>query len=191
MNSLDELLAELTSGDEARAEAAAGRLAEQGPAAIAVLLPLFEAGDADRRWWAVRALAGIPTIDISIFERALRDPSAEVRQAGALALIQNPGQAALAGLIRALGDPDSLVATLSAKSLVALGSPAVPALIETVEGGAQPARIHALQALAEIRDPRAIPVMMKVMDEGSAALQYWAEEGLGRLGLNMVYIKPG
>jgi len=28
------------------------------------------------------------------------------------------------------------------------------------------------------------------MDEESALLQYWASEGLERLGLNMVYIKP-
>jgi HEAT repeat protein len=59
------------------------------------------------------------------------------------------------------------------------------------EGNApQSARIHALRALAEIRDQRAIPVMMQVMGEDSALLQHWAKEGLDRLGLDMVYIKP-
>jgi HEAT repeat protein len=189
--SLDDLLAELASGDESRAEAAARRLAEIGEPALPALLALFGSPDPDRRWWAVRALAGIPAAEAAVFEQALGDPSAEVRQAGALALVQNPRPAALTALVRALSDPDALVATLAGKSLAAIGNPAVPALIETVENAAQAARIHALQALAEIRDPRAIPVMMKVMDEGSAVLQYWAEEGLGRLGLNMVYIKPG
>jgi hypothetical protein len=47
-----------------------------------------------------------------------------------------------------------------------------------------------LRALAEIKDHRAIPVMMKVMEEDSALLQHWAKEGLDRLGLDMVYMKP-
>jgi HEAT repeat protein len=47
-----------------------------------------------------------------------------------------------------------------------------------------------LRALSEIGDHRAIPVMMKSLSEESALLQYWAQEGLNRLGLNMVYIKP-
>jgi hypothetical protein len=32
--------------------------------------------------------------------------------------------------------------------------------------------------------------MMKVMQEDSALLGHWAKEGLERLGLDMVYIKP-
>jgi len=51
-------------------------------------------------------------------------------------------------------------------------------------------RILAMRALSEIRDHRAIPIMMKSLNEESALLQYWAQEGLNRLGLNMVYIKP-
>jgi len=66
----------------------------------------------------------------------------------------------------------------------------VPALIDVVKGASQSARIHALRALAEIRDHRAIQIMMKVMEEDSALLQHWAKEGLDRLGLDMVYIKP-
>ena len=80
--------------------------------------------------------------------------------------------------------------------MVKTGSPAVPALIEAVEppsgdgASSQSQRIHALRSLAEIRDHRAIPVMMQVMQEDSALLQHWAQEGLERLGLDMVYIKP-
>jgi HEAT repeat protein len=91
-----------------------------------------------------------------------------------------------------------MVASLAVNALVKIGSPAVPALIDVVklrpepgEGNApQSARIQALRALAEIRDHRAIPIMMKVMGEGSALLEHWAKEGLERLGLDMVYIKP-
>jgi HEAT repeat protein len=83
-----------------------------------------------------------------------------------------------------------MVGSLAATALVKIGAPAVPSLIEVVKNGAQVARIRALRALAEIRDHRAIPVMMKVMEEDSSLLQYWAQEGLERLGLNMVYLKP-
>jgi hypothetical protein len=94
--------------------------------------------------------------------------------------------------------------------LVKIGGAAVPSLIDVVKRPPGPAvshrrargtngvegsvpqsqRIHALRALAEIRDHRAIPVMMQVMQEDSALLQHWAQEGLERLGLDMVYIKP-
>jgi HEAT repeat protein len=83
-----------------------------------------------------------------------------------------------------------MVGTLAANALVTIGSTAVPPLIVAVKTASQSARVHALRALAEIRDHRAIPVMMQVMNEDSVLLQHWAKEGLERLGLDMVYIKP-
>jgi phycocyanobilin lyase beta subunit len=83
-----------------------------------------------------------------------------------------------------------MVCSLAVKALVQIGSPAVPALIETMKSAPQSARIHALRALSEIRDHRAIPIMMQVMEEDSVLLHYWAKEGLDRLGLDMVYLKP-
>jgi HEAT repeat protein len=83
-----------------------------------------------------------------------------------------------------------MVCSLAANALVKIGSASVPSLIEAVKNGPQSQRIHALRALAELRDHRAIPVMMKVMQEDSALLQHWAQEGLERLGLDMVYMKP-
>jgi HEAT repeat protein len=66
----------------------------------------------------------------------------------------------------------------------------VPALLEVMQDAPVNVRIVALRALSEIRDQRAIPVLMKSLSEDSAVLQYWAQEGLERLGLDMVYIKP-
>jgi HEAT repeat protein len=83
-----------------------------------------------------------------------------------------------------------MVSSLAVNALVKIGNAAVPSLIDIVKNSRQSARIHALRALAEIRDHRAIPVMMKVMEEDSALLQHWAKEGLDRLGLDMVYMKP-
>jgi HEAT repeat protein len=121
-----------------------------------------------------------------------------VRQCAALGLAIKPSESAVQPLVQSLSDEDSMVSSLAVNALVKIGNAAVPALIDVVkrspelsEGAAsQSARIHALRALAEIRDHRAIPVMMKVMEEDSVLLQHWAKEGLDRLGLDMVYIKP-
>jgi len=47
-----------------------------------------------------------------------------------------------------------------------------------------------MRALAEITDHRAIPALMAALDDESVMVQHWAEEGLERLGLDMVYLKP-
>jgi len=187
---LDDLLADLTNGDESRAEAAASELAQLGDSAFFALRALLESSDADQRWWAVRTLAQIPDADAGLFLAALNDSSGEVRQAAALALAAHPLEEAGPQLVRALNDADSMVGVLSANALIAIGKPAVPILLEALESASQSARIHMMRALAEMRDHRAIPAMMKAMESDSAMLNYWANEGLERLGLNMVYIKP-
>jgi HEAT repeat protein len=120
----------------------------------------------------------------------LNDPAPEVRQCAALGLAGKVDESAIQPLVHALSDADSMVGSLAVNALVRIGSAAVPSLIETVKSGTQFARIYALRALAEIKDHRAIPIMMKVMGEDSVLLQHWAREGLERLGLDMIYIKP-
>src|SRR5574341_527019 len=167
MSSLDDLLAALTSGDESRAEAAAASLAQSDGPALSALASLLE--------WLIAAL---------------NDQAAEVREAAALALSAHPAKEAAPALVRALSDEDAMVGTLAANALIAIVQPAVPILLDSFADAPQRGRIHALRALAEIGDHRAIPLMMKAMGEDSAILHYWANEGLERLGLNMVYIKP-
>ena len=190
MTALQNLLHDLASGDETRAESAASALIELGAEAIPSLLDLANSADADSRWWALRILAQSPHSRNEWLIPFLNDPAPEVRQCAALGLGTKPDENAIQPLIQALSDGDSMVASLAVNALVRIGSGAVPSLIETVKTAMQSARIHALRALAEIRDPRAIPVMMQVMEEDSVLLQHWAKEGLERLGLDMVYIKP-
>jgi len=178
--SLQDLLAELTSGDESRAEAAVPALIALGETARSALLDLTRSPDADQRWWAIRALAQAPQTRTEDLIPLLSDPSADVRAAAALALCNHPGETAIPALISLLRDEDSLVAGLAGNALVAIGEPALPALIEAVS---QPPQ-------AEIKNPRAIPTLLKVLDEDSSLLRYWAEEGLQRLGLNMILLKP-
>jgi len=190
VSSLPDLLNDLTSGDETRAEEAVSLLVGLDEEALPGLLDLTRSSDADHRWWGLRVLAQSPHSQAGWLIPFLNDPAPEVRQCAALGLAARPDEIAIQPLIRVLSDEDSMVGHLAVNALVKVGSAAVPSLIEAVKSAPQSARIHALRALAEIRDHRAIPVMMQVMGEDSALLQHWAKEGLERLGLDMVYIKP-
>jgi HEAT repeat protein len=187
---MQRLLDELTSGDDARAEDSIPAIVELGAAVIPALLELTRAAEVDSRWWAVRALAASPHAQADDLIPLLGDPSPEVRAAAALALCSHPHESAVEALVQSLADEDSLTAGLAANALALIGSPAVPDLLEVMDKSPTAVRIAALRALSEIRDHRAIPVMMKCLGDDSAILQYWAKEGLDRLGLNMVYVKP-
>ncbi len=183
------LLEELTSGDDERAAAAAGRIAESGDAALPALATLLDAPESERRWWAVRTLAEMREPPIEWLTRALGDTSPDVRAAAALALAAHPAELAASALVRGLGDADGLVGVLCVSALTAMGGPAVPALLEAFDGATPRAQIQTMRALAEISDPRAIGLMLEATELDSALLGYWAQQGLERLGLDMVYLK--
>lgn len=190
MSSLDDLLAQLTGGDESLAEAASTELARCGESVFPALEALLESSDADHRWWAVRTLAQMDSPRVECFARALDDESPEVREGAALALAAHPAEEAAPVLVKALSDEDSIVASLAVNALAAIGKSTVPILLDSFQAASPRARIQMMRAFAEIRDPRAIPIMLKATEADSALLNYWAQEGLERLGLNMVYIKP-
>jgi len=190
VSSLDELLDDLTSGDEARAEAAVPGLVKLGEDAFRALRNLLNSTDTDQRWWALRTLAQAPQARTEWLLPFLEDSHAELRQATALGLCSHPDETAIKPLIRALSDTDSMVSDLARNALVVIGKPGVPALLDVPKDAPQRARINALRALAEIGDYSAIPVLMAALEEDSVMMQHWAEEGLERLGLNMIYLKP-
>ncbi len=185
-----DLLADLSSGDEARAEAASQALAKFGDSAATALSDMLAHPNVDARWWAVRTLAALPTPRPERLLPALVDSAPAVRQCAALGLAKNPSEAATPHLVRALSDADALTAELAGHALVAIGPSAVPSLLDALKNSAQAARIQALRALAEIGDQRAISAMIAAATEDSAMLHYWAEKGLDKLGVNMVYLKP-
>ena len=190
MSELDKLLADLSSGDEARAEGAVPGLVELGEAAFSPLRDLLNSTDSDHRWWALRTLAQAAQPQTKWLLPLLNDSIAEVRQAAALGICSHPDETAIRPLIQALSDTDSIVSGLACTALVVIGKPAVPSLLEIPKDASQAARINAMRALAEIEDHRAIPALMAALDDDSVMIQHWAEEGLERLGLNMVYLKP-
>ena len=190
MSILDELLADLTSGDESRAENAVPGLVELGDEAISQLRELLKSEDADHRWWAVRTIAQAPQSRTKWLLPLLDDPALEVRQAAALGLCSHPDETAIRPLIRALSDEDALVSDLARNALVVIGKPAIPSLLDVPKDVPQRTRINALRAIAEIGDYSAIPTLMAALEDDSVMMQHWAEEGLERLGLNMIYLKP-
>jgi HEAT repeat protein len=192
MNELELLLAELTCGDDARAEQAATRFSAFGSAGIDALKLIVKSNDVDMRWWAVRALAGFEQMDETVPElvAALDDESTDVRQAAAMALCHHPHPQAISPLIRALSDPDPMTANLASRALGLIGTEATPALLDTLKNGMGSAKMEAARALAEIKDPRAIPGLMQALQTDSALLQYWISNGIDKIGLGMVYLKP-
>jgi hypothetical protein len=190
MSELKVLLADLLSGDENRAEAAVPELIALDEQALPALLDEVHSADADGRWWIVRALAGLAHTRTEDLLPFLDDSASEVRQAAALALSGHPGESAIPGLIRALRDEDPMLGGLAGNALGRVGTASTPALLEVLDEAPQAVRILAMRTLSELKDHRAIPAMLKALDEDSALIQHWAREGLEQLGLNMIFMKP-
>ncbi len=190
---LSETLQDLYCGDDARAEAAALTLAAFPPQqALEALKASLAEPNPDRRWWAVRALDMIfhPQVPVLLVQ-ALADADAAVRQCAALGLRDHPDPQAVPDLVRALADADHLVSGLAGGALVVIGAPAVPALAEVLQNGVPASRLAAVRALAAIGEPDSISALFAVLDEGSALMEYWATQGLERMGVGMAFFDPG
>lgn len=193
MNDLDltAIAAEFTSGSDGRADKAARLLAEAGSKHPVVFRQLLADQRADVRWWTVRSLAEFQSPETTpLLIRSLKDPEVSVRQCAALALHRQPVSRAIPELINSLKNPDRLLARIAGDALVAVGSDAVPALLEVMNNSSQKSRIEAARALSLIGDTRAIPELFKALDGDSALLEHWAGEGLARMGVGMVFFNP-
>lgn len=191
MADLEEYLKALSSGDDAQAEVAVQHLAAQGELALQALQPLLTNSRPDTRWWAVRALAELQGADVILhLVQALADPQPEIRQCAARGLQERPDERAVPALIAALEDNDSLVARVAANALVAAGQLAVPALLQAARDGTQKCQLEAMRALALIGDQRSIPFLFEALDSDSMLMEYWANEGLERMGVGMIFFKP-
>ena len=185
---LQDLLAILISGDDDRAESVVPQVAAH-PEAIPALESYLQSPESDVRWWTIRTLAQMDVPPQDWLVKALDDESEEVRQCAILALTHHPTDSAISSLLHLVADPETVTANLAASALIAIGEPSVPLLLEFLEGASHTSSVEIIRALAGIGDPRAIPALMQAMEQDSPAMQYWAEQGLDRLGLGMVHMK--
>ena len=93
-------------------------------------------------------------------------------------------------LIHALHDPDPLAARLAGDALTAIGGPAVQRCWRLLRAVLLSVRLLAIRTLACIQDPGAIPALFSALDDSSMLVEYWANEGLERMGVGMVFFKP-
>ncbi len=192
---LGRFLDSISTGNDALADQIALNLAALSIAereeAIQELGALLENPDEDIRWWTVRALSEIPDSRTPLLlTKLLADPNPAIRQCAALGIRLQPDPLAVPDLIHALDDPDPLAARLAADALTAIGVPAVSALQEAVKNGTHTVRLLAVRTLACIQDPGAIPALFSALDDSSMLVEYWANEGLERMGVGMVFFKP-
>jgi len=191
MTTLKYLISKLISGNDKVAEATVEQITAFGETALPALFGLLDSSNPEERWWALRVLAVIPHPQVPPrLQQGLHDPDPIVRQCAALGLSQQPTVQAIPDLISLLEDKDRLLARLTGDALITAGSPAVPALVETLKNGPQAAKIEAARALALINDQSAIPALFKAWQEDSAIVQHWAEEGLDRMGVGMQFFTP-
>jgi HEAT repeat protein len=191
MHDIQHHIQALTSGNDSQAEAAVQALARLGEAALPALQELLASPHADTRWWAAWALSSLTLPQTSVLLRGLlKDSDLSVRQCAALALREQPTPEAIPDLIELLMEEDTILVRLAGAALIAVGKEAVPALLELYRGSPQKARLEAVRTLAAIGDERAIGTLFEAFQSDSAIMEYWANEGLERLGIGMVYFNP-
>lgn len=113
----------------------------------------------------------------------LKDPNENVRLAAVLSLGAIRDARAVTPLIELLSGPEqySLSCTVQ-ESLVKIGAPAVPALLEALNSQVPIRCLCSVQALGQIRDPRAIQPLIDALMLKNVHVQLAAEESLEKIG---------
>jgi HEAT repeat protein len=127
---------------------------------------------------AVTALVGL-----------MSDESDDVRMTAARSLAAIGDPAAVEALATALADSSRWTATTVAQDLIEMGPAAVPSLLKIAsaansgEAGAHQAAVTAVRVLGEIRDPRAEPVLIQLLEgAGDFNVRARAAAALGSVG---------
>ncbi len=192
MESYIAILDQLSCGEDERAEEALAHLHAWGPEIVDILQERLDDSNVDVRWWAVRALAEIDDERVpGLLVEALSDPDQSVCWCAGLALRTHPADQAVPVLINLLYNESALTRRLAGDALAAIGNVAVIPLVKAAHSGDPVMRIEAVRALAKIGDERAIPTLFEALDDNSALVEYWAGEGLEKMGVGMVFYKPG
>ncbi len=119
----------------------------------------------------------------------MSDDSDDVRMTAARSLAAIGDPAAVDALATALADSSRWTATTVATDLIEMGPASVPTLIEIASAadsgkeGAHDAAVTAVRVLGEIRDPRAEPVLIRLLESsGNLNVRARAAAALGAVG---------
>jgi HEAT repeat protein len=152
-------------------QAAARALGDTGhPAALPYLMEALH----DSFWWyereyaAVDLLAAIETMGtaaVPALIEALQDKEGTVRKFAATLLGALGDPRAMEPLGMTLYDLHHEVGKASAESLARFGAPALEILVEALSHPEMWIRLHALEALSAINDPRVAPILLQMLND--------------------------
>jgi hypothetical protein len=129
----------------------------------------------------ILGMGAFPGITPILIER-LEDPVPAVRLQAARALGHAGDMSALPALIKALHNADEQLSGQIFHALVHLGSAAVPALIKESESASPWIRWHCMRALGEICDDRAIPVLVRALNDVDHSVAWAGAKSLVHFG---------
>ncbi len=103
-------------------------------------------------------------------------------------MVQDTSSATIEHLIEALSSFNDFSRVEARKTLVGMGSQAVPFLVETLKDPNYLRRWEAAKALGEIGDPRAAPALVMALEDEAFDVRWLAAKGL--IELNVKGLKP-
>lgn len=185
---LSLLLDAIAADDDEQAEALVLQLTV---AAEPALHTLYNAGDRDQQWWAVRALAHCGAVQsLPVLLHALTNADATLRTVAAMALGTLYGRLApaltphLPQLAERLADEEGMVRQAAADALIQCGDGAIEALVTVLRFGKhEGARSRAAYALRKIGTPATAPVLFRCLNDPNYLVHTYAYEALDEMGL--------
>ena len=91
-------------------------------------------------------------------------------------------QQSVRSLIEQLSDRNGVVRERSRYTLVLIGSPAVPALLELLKSPTKRTRWEAAKALSAIAEPSSIPALVGLLSDPQSDIRWLGAVGLTRVG---------
>jgi HEAT repeat protein len=171
---------------EVRQAAAQGLGNTEHPAALPYLMEALH----DSYWWYEREYAAsdllwaIEKMGLAAVEpliEALRAKEGTVRKFAAILLGKLGDPRAIEPLGMALYDMHHEVGKVSAESLARFGAPAMDVLVEALRHPEMWIRIHAVEALSKIRNPRVTPILLETLADPEREVKKQVIQSLGEL----------
>ena len=168
-------------------QAAAKSLGNTGhPAAVPYLMEALH----DSYWWYEREYAAVDLLEaiekmdraaVDPLIKALEDKEGTVRKFAATLLGRLADPRAIEPLGMRLYDLHHDVGKASAESLAKFGAPAIDVLVEALNHPEMWIRIHSVNALSKIKDPRIALVLLQMLNDPEREVKKQVIQSLGEL----------